>query len=418
MKDNLIVGLDVGSSHIRMAAGELVLKAGKEHLHILGAVEVPSEGIIKSDICNLEDVVTSISSCVERLESVVEREVKRVWVSISNLKIFCKENRGMITIARPNGVITKEDVYSVLEQARTISIPPNSEILHAIPKKYLIDDKIESNDPVDMIGVRLEVNALLINMPTDNSRSLQKCALRAELEIEEFVLGVLANAELVLSKKQKEIGSVVINIGSVTTSLAVFEGGDVIHIAILPIGSEHITYDIAIGARVSMDIAENVKIKYGVASQSQISKKEAIDLKEEGAVDDDLVSKKWIAGIIGMRVEEIFSMVNAELKKIGKLGCLPAGAFLVGGGAKLSGIVEVAKNVLKIPVAIGYPLDISGSTEKVNDPAFCTSISLIKWGSEFMAEDGGVGDVLSKIVSVFGQGKDLLSKGFRSIWKQ
>jgi cell division protein FtsA len=207
----------------------------------------------------------------------------------------------------------------------------------------------------------------------------------------------------------------VVNIGAAMTSLAVFEEGDLMHVAVIPIGSDHITRDINLCFKTSLEVAERLKLKYGSASSKNISKKDEINLTEEDVSEEEAISRKALAEIIEARVEEIFAKVNAELKKVGRLGLLPAGAVLCGGGAKLDGIMEVAKKELRLPVSIGCPADITSISEKINDPAFGTAIGLVKLGSE--AQGVSIEGVGATIKSFFVKIYDSIMKGVKSIWK-
>lgn len=416
MSDDLIAGLDIGSRSVRMAAGQMVLKGEKEQLHILGACEVPSAGMNnKGGIANPEDVISAISVCRERLERLIKIPVERAWVSINSSQLLCQTSKGLVGIMKPNGEIGPEDVERAVEQARTIATPSNYEILHVIPRGFSVDGQLSVKDPVGMTGIRLEVDTLLVQIPSIHMKNLTKCVHRTGLNIDDLVLGVLANAEIVLTARQKEVGVAVINIGAAQTSLAVFEESDLVHVAVIPIGADHITRDINLCFKTSLDVAERLKLKYGSASSKNISKKDELNLAEEGLAEEEIISRKALSEIIEARVEEIFSKINIELKKIGRAGLLPAGAVLCGGGAKLAGIVEVAKKELRLPTAIGYPLEISSITEKISDPSFGVVIGLIKLGSE--SRGISIEGVWEKIKAAVSKTVDSSRKGLKSIWK-
>lgn len=416
MSENIIVGLDIGSRSIRMAAGQVILKGEKEQLHILGAQEVASGGMDnRGNIVNPEDLVSAISICRERLERLLKMPINRVWVSINSSHLLCQPSRGSVRILKSNGEIGPEDVERAIEQARTIATPSNYEILHVISKGYSVDGQLSVKDPVGMTGIRLEVDTMLIQIPSLHMKNLTKLIHRTGLNIEDLVLCILANTEVVISPRQKEVGAAVINIGAASTSVAVFEEGILQHLAVLPIGADHITRDINLCFKTSLDIAERLKLKYGSANSKNISKKDEVNLAEEGLSEEEVVSRKALAEIIEARVEEIFSKVNNEFKKIGRLGLLPAGAILCGGGAKLAGMLEVAKRELRLPVSIGYSSDITSITEKINDPAFTAAIGLVKLGSE--AQGISIEGAWDKLKSVSAKTFDSFRKGLKSIWK-
>jgi len=278
-------------------------------------------------------------------------------------------------------------VGRTIEAARALSVPPNYEILHVIPTKYSVDNQTDIKDPVGMIGVRLEAETLIIQGLTAQIKNFTKAIYRTELNIEDLVLASLAAAEAVLADKQKELGAVLINIGASTTSIAVFEEGEILHTAVLPVGSEHITSDIAIGLRCPINLAERIKVEHGTVLTKELTKKDEIDIstlvKEEELGDEqEVISKKYVAEIIEARAEEIMEKVDEELKKIDRSGMLPAGAWLIGGGAKLPGIVEVAKRKLRLPASLGANRSMASTIDKVNDPAFLTALGLVIWGEQ------------------------------------
>lgn len=416
MSQELIAGLDIGSRYVRMAAGQLVLKGEKEQLHILGACEVPSQGMdSRGNIVNPEDLVSAISMCRERLERLIHAPVEKAWVSINSSHLLCQVSKGLVGVARPNREISPDDVERATLQARTVATPSNYEILHVIPRGYSVDGQMAVKDPVGMTGIRLEVDALLIQVPATHMKNLTKLVHRTRLNIEDIVLCVIANADIVLTPRQKEVGAAVINIGASATSIAVFEEGDLLYASVLPIGADHITRDINLCFKTSLDVAERLKLKYGSANSRSISKKDEINLAEEGLAEDEIISRRALAEIIEARAEEIFSKVNAEFKKIGRAGILSAGAILCGGGANLDGIVEIAKRELRLPVCIGCPLGISSVSEKINDPAFGTVIGLVKLGSE--TQGFSVGGLWDNIRGALIKYCDSLKKLLKSIWK-
>ncbi len=413
---NLISGLDIGSNFVRMVVGQLVEKDNQgEELQILGATEFPSEGVQKGVISSIEDVVSSVSACLERVERMVGVPIDSAWVGISGLHILSQTSKGVIAVSKANNEITEEDVGRAIEAARSIATPLNYEVLHVLPKNYTVDGQTGIKDPTSMTGVRLEVDTQIILGSSSQIKNLTKAVYRAGLDIEDLVLSVAATAETVVTKRQKELGVMVVNLGGATTSIAVFEEGQLIHTSIIPIGSQLITNDIAVGLRTSVDIAERVKIEYGDCRVDLTSKKDEIDLFDLGSGEHELAKKKYLSEIISARVEEILQKVDNELRKIQRSGLLPAGVMLTGGGAKLPGIVEMAKKVLRLPANLGYPINVISVTDKVNDLGFSTAVGLVKWGSQ-MQSSGGYGKPRSN--NVFkGGGKafDFLKKTFKSL---
>lgn len=394
MKDNIIAGLDIGSTSIRLVVGQKIPGLVGDELQIIGAVSVPTAGVSRGIVNSIEETTSSISACLEKAERLVGVPISRVWVSINDPHIKCERSKGVVAVGRSDGEINENDVNRAIEAARALAVPVNYEILHVIPIRFSVDNQADVKDPIGMNGIRLEVEALIVQGLSTQIKNLTKAIYRTRLEIEDLVLAPLAAAEAVLSAKQKELGVALINLGSSTTSLAVYEERNLIHTAILPIGSEHITADIAIGLRCPINLAERIKREYGQAVPEEIDKKEEIDVSElvkEEEVNDDisLISRRYVAEIINARVEEIFEKVDNEFKKIDRSGMLPAGVIFVGGGADLTGLVEAAKKKLRLPAAVGQAKNINVVIDKVKNPEFLTALGLVVWGGHGEAETSG-----------------------------
>lgn len=379
MKETFITGLDVGSTAVRIVVGQIFSEGAEHKLQILGAAEHPAQGVHKGSITSIDDAATSIGACAQKAERMAGVPIESVWVGISGAHIVSQTTRGIVAVGKINGEIAKSDVERALEAARTIAVPPNHEILHVIPRSSIIDGQISTKDPVGMTGSRLEVDALVVQGFSSEIRNFTKCIYRSGLEIDDIVFGVLATAEAVLSNKQKELGVVLINIGGSTTSIIVYEEGEILHTAVLPVGSDHITSDIAIGLRISIEIAEKIKLEYASFHAKEDQKKdillEDLDASEQGAV-----SLRYVNQIIEARAEEIFEKIEHELKKIGRSGILPGGAILTGGGSKLSGIIDIAKKRLKLPVAYAQVKNILNVIDRVYDQTFIPAVSIALWG--------------------------------------
>lgn len=389
MKDDIIAGLDIGSTTVRLVVGQV----NDARLQIIGAVSSPSAGINKGAVKSIEDVTSSISACLEKAERLVGVPISSVWVSINSPHIKCEKSRGVVAVGRSDGEINGDDVDRALEAARALSVPPNYEILHVIPVRFTVDNQEDIKDPVGMSGVRLEVETLIIQGLTSQIKNLTKAIFRTGIDIEDLVLSPLAAAEAVIGSKQKELGAALVNIGSSTTSLAVFEEGELLHTAIIPIGSEHITADIAIGLRCPINLAERVKLEYGSSNPELYETTDEVDisdlLKEEG-INEEIpsVKRKYLAEIIEARVEEIFEKVDDELKRIERSGMLPGGIFLAGGGVRLNNIVDSAKKQLRLPACIGSNYNIETVIDKVNEIEYLNSLGLVAWGNQIFDESG------------------------------
>lgn len=408
---DIVTGIDIGSTSIRVAVGKLEEQmGGKQQMQIIGAIEVPSEGVIKGVVSSIDETVSSLSRALEEAERAIGMPIDHAWIGISGSQVIAQKNKGVVAVAKPDGDITEEDVERAVDAARTIAPPLNYEILHALPSSYVVDGQTGITDPVGMTGVRLEVDAQIIYVNSAHIKHITKAVYRTGIDIDDIILSILATADIVVTPKQKELGVAVVNIGGPTTSIVVYEGGDVIHTATLPIGAEHITNDIAIGLRTSIDIAERVKLEYGSCAPGTISKKEKIDLASMGQTNSEMVQLHYIAEIIEARAAEILSKVEKELRSIQRNGLLPAGVVITGGGAQLPSIVELAKEVIQLPASIGYPLNIDSITDKVHDLSFSTVIGLVAWGAR--AELGKVRQHTSRFTST---GKTI--EKIQGIWK-
>lgn len=401
MKENLIAGLDIGSLETRLVIGQRVAIEGGEKLQIIGAVSVPSEGVNKGIINSIEDTTASVSAVLEKAERLLGAPIVTAWVGINGPNLKCQTSRGVVAVSRSDSEINSEDVNRVIEAAQALAVPPNYEILHVIPSKFIVDSQEDIKNPVGMTGIRLEVITLIIQNLTNQIKNLTKAIYHTSLNIDDLVFSPLAVASVVVTPKQKEIGTAVVNIGAATTSIAVFEEGELLHAAVLPIGSSHITSDIAIGLRCPINLAEKIKIRYGSAKAEQFNKKDEIDISdlvaEENLTDEiTVISPRYVAEIIEARAEEIFEKVDAELKKVDRSGMLPAGICLVGGGSKLADIVEIAKKKLRLPVALGANRTVATVVDKVNDLEYLTALGLVSWGHQ-MTKDQVVKNNLMKV---------------------
>jgi len=408
LKDHLITGLDIGSTAIRIVTGERPRNEAK--IRIIGAVEGPSKGISKGVVVDADDAISAISAVLEKAERMVGQAISHAWVGISGNHIITAESRGVVAVSKVNGEIREADVERVVENAKSVSAPPNYEILHVIPRNFTVDSQVGIKDPVGMTGIRLEVETQIIQGLSAQIKNLTNCVYRTGLEIDDLVLSILAASESVLTNRQKDLGVVVINLGGRTTSLAVFEEGDLLHTAVIPIGSDHITSDINLLFRISIDTAEKIKVREGSCLAKEFKRHDEMRFSGVGGIEEGYFSKKQVAEVIDARVEEIFQYVDKELKKINKSGRLPAGAVITGGGAKLDGIVEVAKRALHLPAIVGYPHDLVSSLDKVSDPSFTTAVGLALWGNQVINKSGGRGPVGTKAMNS-------VISGFRSIFK-
>lgn len=415
MAEEIIAGLDIGSSTVRVVVAQRVPgEDGKPTLHVTGAVSVPSSGMHKGAVSSMEDAVSSISKALEKAERMTGTPVNAAWTSIAGHHILVQESRGVIGVSRPDGEIKEEDVDRALEAARTVSTPANFEILHVIPKGFTVDGQRGIKDPVGMNGIRLEVDALIIQTLVSHIKNFTKSVYRTGLEIEDLVFSPLATAECVLTPRQKELGVCVVDMGASSTTMAVYEEGELLHTAVLPVGGDHITNDIAIGLRTSLEIAEQVKMRVGHALPEAVDRKGLVSLVEFGGQDDEPVKLRFLSEIIEARVEEFCEAIDNELRKIDRSGMLPVGIIFTGGGVKLPGVLDVAKRVLRLPVSLGVPLHVSSVIDEVHDPAYATAVGLVIWGNAIRgAQKGGFRMKIN--LKGISQAKDQVKKWIQSL---
>ena len=406
-KGHVLTGLDIGTNNIKILVAQK--NPGEADLEVLDQEQALASGIRKGVVVNAEEVTNIISLCVRKIEERLGREIDGVYVNLSGSHIFTTSSHGLVSVSRADQKISPEDVTRVIQNAQTFSLPSNKEILEIFPKEFIIDGEKGIKEPLGMEGVRLEVETMVLGGFSPYIRNTTQAVLAADLQIDDQILSPLASARAVLTDKEKELGVAVLDIGGGTSELAVFEEGSLIHLAIFPLGANYITYDIAIGLKTDVDIAEKIKVELGTCVFKKTDKKRVIRIERLGGehlLEPLVFPRKALVEIVGARVSEIFDQTNKELRKISKLGKLPAGIVLTGGGARLSRITELARKELKLPVRIGIPRGFFPAQE---DPSFSTVCGLVLIGADTEIREGlsissftkGIGERLKKIFRVF-----------------
>jgi cell division protein FtsA len=403
--ETLSVGIDIGSTKIITCVG----KSEEGTIDIIGLGKAANQGMRKGLIVDVEETVSAISASLEEAERMAGVPLRSAVVNIEGNHIESADSKGVIAVAKVDGEITEEDAARVLEAARAIPNKPNREILHVLPKNFIIDGQEGIKDPIGMTGIRLEVDATVVSTSSSALKNLCRCVEQAGIQTQDIVFSPLAAAKVLLSKRQMEIGVILIDVGAASTSYAFFEDGDMISCGVIPIGSSHITNDIAIGLRTSLDVADILKLKYGFALPEKVSEKEEVQLKNLDKKEDGVASLKYISEIIEARLKEILLIVREKLREIGRDGTMPAGVIITGGGSKLEGIIELTKETLRLPAQIGSPIiEIGGLVDKLDDPVYSTSVGLMLWGRDhkengFSLERSSVSGVLSAAKGFFKQ---------------
>jgi len=409
-RQKIIVGIDVGSSNIRVAVAQQGREEG-QLFQILGVGEAKALGMRRGTVVDIDETIKNIKEAIGAAERTSGIKVESALVSLSGEHLGCRASRGAIAVSRADGEISKEDTERAIKQAAAISLGANREIIRVISKQFTVDNQPSVKDPAGMRGVRLEVEVLILDGSTPFIKNLVKCVGEAEIDIEALVPSPLAAAAAVLDRRQKELGVLVLDLGSGTTGCCVVEEGEIVDSCVLPVGSAHITNDLAIGLRTSIDVAEKIKLEYGSVLPDEINKKDVINLEKLGG-EPGQIFRQRAAEIIEARVAEIFDLAHKRLKYIDRAGLLPAGVVLVGGGAKLPGLVDLAKERLRLPAQIGFPLNFQGVVDQIDDPSFATVLGLISSGNGGKIQSAGDDeDVWPGALKFFGKFKNWF-KGF------
>ncbi len=388
-KNQIVTGLDIGTSTIKILVAE---KNGNEW-QVLSYAQIPSFGLRRGAVVNAEETAKNIQLLIDGVQKDIGRKISAVFVNIGGSHLYVAPSDGLISVSRADKIISQEDIDRVLEATKSINIPLNEEILDVFPKEFIIDEQKGIKQPLGLTGVRLEAKVVLLCYFQLYFINLTQAVLNAKLQIDDVIPSPIAAAQACLTRQQKEIGAALIDIGHSTTSLAVFDEGDLIHLAIFPLGSANITNDIAIGLKTDVATAENIKKEYGTCMVSSSEKRrKMVDKKDKQKIEvfeaseEIAFTKKNLVDIIEPRVSEIMDLVQKELKKIGRHELLPGGVVLTGGGAKLPKIKELAKHVLKLSVEVGVPKGINGLEQ---DSALATVVGLILGSADYDSPDTG-----------------------------
>jgi cell division protein FtsA len=365
-KNLLINAIDIGSSSIKGMVA--VKRAESKTIEVLSYHSIPSFGLRKGMVIDPNKVCEKVTQVKSLLEEESGKKIKEAYVNIGGYHIFVKSGHGAVAISRADQKVSQEDIDRVIEEARSISLPFNKEILEVHPREFTIDGESGIKNPLDLKGIKLEVETLIVCAFSPYVKNLIDAILCSDLEIIDMVPSPLASAEAVLTPQQKELGVALVDIGAGSTGIAVFEEETLIHLAILPVGSSHISNDIAIALQTDIDVAEKIKLKFGDYVFKKSNKKEKIELAPNEIFT---FSTKKLAKAGKARVSEIFDLIKKELKKISKSDTLPAGIVLTGGGSKLPGIVEFAKKELSLPVRIGMPKNFIGLKADPSNSVLC-----------------------------------------------
>ncbi|MDP2720756.1 MAG: cell division protein FtsA [bacterium] len=416
-RDKIIVGIDIGSSKI----ATLIATSSDSGFTVIGVSTAPSRGIRKGQVVDIDEAVAAIAEGIESAERMAGVSASSCFVSVSGVHISSVNSRGVVAVAGGENEISEDDVRRVVEAAQAISTPSSRELIHVIPRDYIVDSQEGIKDPVGMTGVRLEVETHIITGANTSLRNLVKCIQQVGIDVEGLVFSGIASAESTLTDTERELGVALIDIGGGTTDVALFVDGSIAHSAVIPIGGKNITNDLAIGLRSSLESAEKIKLALSVKESKKIDEEEEKDDKEQdkkGEIDaaklgitEDLgtLSKKTLVdGIIKPRLTEIFTLIGMEIKRAGYAGLLPAGLVVTGGAAETVQLPAVGKEVLRMPVRVAEPKGVSGLIDEISSPAYANSVGLLLFGEKMtvptskislsLPRGSNVADLIKKIV--------------------
>lgn len=428
-KDKVLCAVDVGSSKI----ATLIASVGEDdRINLIGVSAVDSRGVKKAQIVDIEEAVTAITESIEAAERMAGYSISSVFVSVGGPQIESTNSHAVVAVAKPDGEIGENDVLRVNDAARAIPLPSSKEILHVIPRTFTVDGQEGIRDPIGMTGVRLETDTHIITAASTAMKNIVKCMGLVGVNVEELVFSGAAASHAVLTETEKELGVILVDIGGETTDVVVYVDGAIAYSSVIPVGARHITSDLAVGLRVSLESAEKIKVYLGKTIKSPVlpdvyereerkfavnkqevssknNKEEILDVKSLGIAEDiQKISKKAVAdSIIRPRVREIFELVGKEIKKSGFGSQTPSGLVICGGGAATVGLLEQAKYVLGYPARIGKNEGLAGLTDEIDSPSFATAAGLILYG----ANAGGEGQFALPVLAKGLPFKDVIQRG-------
>jgi len=371
----LIVGLDIGTSKVVAIVGEIGLDGAIE---IVGIGSNPSKGMKKGVVVNIESTVQSIQRAVEEAELMAGCQIHSVYVGIAGSHIRSLNSHGIVAIKDKE--VYRADLERVIDAAQAVAIPADQKVLHILPQEYIIDNQEGIKEPLGMSGVRLEAKVHLVTCAVNAAQNIEKCIRRCGLDVEEIILEQLASSYSVLTDDERELGVCLVDIGGGTTDIAIFTEGSIRHTGVIPIAGDQVTNDIAMALRTPTQYAEEIKIKYACALTQLAGADDTIKVPSVGDRAPRDLSRQSLAEVVEPRYDELFTLVQAELRRSGYEDMVPAGVVLTGGTSKMEGVVELAEEIFHMPVRVGYPQTVRGLNDIVRNPIYATSVGLLQYG--------------------------------------
>lgn len=388
-KTKIIAALDVGSTKIATLIAQITEDPAtfETTVNVVGVAASDSKGIRKGQIVDIDEAVESIISSVEAAERMAGYNLTSAFVSLGGAHVHSQNSHGVVAVSDPEGEIESNDVGRVLEAASAISLPQSREVIHVLPREFIVDGEAGVRDPIGMSGIRLEVETHIVTGAVASIKNLAKALNEVGIQIEDLVFSGLASSEAILSSTEKELGCVLVDIGGGTTSVAAYLDGALSYSGVLPVGAKNVTNDLAIGLRVSLESAEKIKIALGMP-ESKKTEGDQMELKEIGIDEVKKISKKTLTeGIVRPRLNEIFTMVRLDLERAGIANRVPSGVIVTGGGALTVGAADSAKRMLSLPVRIGVPRGIGGLVDDIITPPFASAVGLLIHASKQANKD-------------------------------
>jgi cell division protein FtsA len=399
---NMIVGLDIGTSKVVAIVGEINPEGG---LNIVGIGRHKSRGLKKGTVVNIESTVQSIQRAVEEAELMAGCQIHSVYAGIAGSHIRSMNSHGIVAIRDKE--VYPADIERVIDAAQAVAIPADQKVLHILPQEYIIDSQEGVKEPLGMSGVRLEAKVHLVTCATNAAQNIEKCIKRCGLETDEIILEQLASSYSVLTEDEKELGVCLVDIGGGTTDIAIFTEGAIRHTGVIPIAGDQVTNDIAMALRTPTDNAEELKIKYACALSQLASADDMIKVPSVGERPPRELSRQALADVVEPRYDELFHLIQAEIRQSGYEDMMAAGMVFTGGTSKMEGVADLAEEIFHMPVRIGMPNEVSGLVDIVRNPTYSTAVGLLLYGVQQAHEREGIASrepgitFMDKVKSIF-----------------
>jgi cell division protein FtsA len=377
-REAVLVAVDVGTSKVVALIGEVTHDGV---VTIIGKGAPAASGLKKGVVINIDQTVTSIRAAREQAERLSGYRVESAIVAVGGNHVESQNSRGAVAVSGPRREVSREDIERATEVARAVTIPSNREVLHVLPRGFVVDGQEGVKDPLGMSAVRLEVETHIVHASATAVQNLTKCIQRADIRIDELVCASLASADAVLTETERELGVAVADFGAGTIDLALFLDGSPIHTAVLPLGGNNVTNDVAIGLKTSLAAAEELKIRHGTADPESVQPDEEVEVETIGDDAGRTASRLELARVIEARMREVFEKIGDDIARSGHTGLLPAGLVLTGGASQLAGSAALGREVLQMPVRVAGPTGVGGLTDHLLTPAYSTSMGLLLWGA-------------------------------------